>query len=200
MWNQSSRCACRLTKHLRVYQDPANGQSKVLIPFMISYFLFEVLFIVPQFMPDMDLAGKQILQSLSMIHPAVALSGGMTSLISNSILPVSEYFSPASPFAWDVTTRSIVLLALVFGVGFALLLHFEQRDGACAGDRDPYVFVPTNNMQGFGCDIDCMHSPATDMLLTAALNPSMWSTLTLRMMMYATSGFTLIRPILLRAT
>lgn len=120
-------------------KDPNAGQTKVLLPFMLTYFLFEVPFIVPQFLADIEPAVQAALQTVAMVHPAVALSGTMTSIVFNSAVPrIPSFHEPQHPFAWDIASRGVLFLAVEFAIFFGVLLHLESNH---VMSRDPYVHL-----------------------------------------------------------
>ena len=111
--------------------DEGNGSRNVGLPFLMTYLVFEGMFIIPQFAPDIDDAAVLVLEHLAQLQPAVALGAGFTAIVSNS---VSE--NPTSSFEWNVATRSLVFLLAEFAVFFGILLHLEHTDNSAA---DTYV-------------------------------------------------------------
>ena len=118
---------------------------------MLTYFLFEVPFIVPQFLADIDSDLQAALQTIAMIHPAVALSGTMTSIVFNSAVPRIPYFhEPQHAFAWEIASRGLVFLAVEFAIFFGVLLHMESNH---VSSRDPYVQFVVARCENLRCGV-----------------------------------------------
>ena len=100
----------------------------------MTYLLFEGMYVIPEFLGADDGSGTDattaaVLQNIAQLHPAVALGGGLTAIVSNGVAA-----SPASSFAWNVATRSLVFLFVEFGVFFGVLLHLEHTDSSGTAD------------------------------------------------------------------